>query len=214
MRNERQAGRAERVRRHRKPLRQEGSNTRQGVRLVTAVTLGLLVAVASASLLRWTMRPVAEHPQEAAPPLSAAAPASLGSALTGAPSVIDGDTLAFGPMRVRLFGIDAPEARQACQYDGRQYACGQLATAELQRLVEGAALTCQPVALDQFRRIVARCSRQDGLDVAEELVARGWALAFRRFSDAYVPAEERARLQRRGIWAGEFMEPESFRSRR
>jgi endonuclease YncB( thermonuclease family) len=182
--------------------------------LVTAVTLGLLVAVASASLLRWTMRPVAEQRQEAAPTQSAATPVSLESALTGAAAVIDGDTLAFGPVRVRLFGIDAPEARQLCQFDGKPYACGQLATAELQRLVEGAALTCQPVALDQFRRIVARCSRQDGLDVAEELVAAGWALAFRRFSDAYVPAEERARLQRRGIWAGEFLEPENFRSRR
>ena len=214
MRNERQAGRADRVRRHRKPLRREGSNARQGVRLVTAVTFGLLVAVASAWLLRWTMRPVAEQWQEAAPTQSAATPASLEAVLTGAVSVIDGDTLAFGPVRVRLLGIDAPEARQLCQFNGRPYACGQLATEELQRLVEGAALTCQPVALDQFRRIVARCSRQDGLDVAEELVARGWALAFRRFSDAYVPAEERARLQRRGIWAGEFVEPENFRSRR
>ncbi|QYU69711.1 thermonuclease family protein [Leptolyngbya sp. 15MV] len=87
-------------------------------------------------------------------------------------------------------------------------------TAELQRILNGVVLTCQPVALDQFRRIVARCSLEDGLDVAEELVERGWALAFRRFSDAYIAAEDRARTQRRGIWAGEFTAPDIYRARR
>jgi endonuclease YncB( thermonuclease family) len=214
MGNERRAGRGEQVRRQQKLFRHEVSIARQGARVMTAVMFGLLVALGSTSLLRWTIRPASEQRQVAAPAEALPTPASLVPALTGTASVVDGDTLAFGPTRVRLFGIDAPEARQLCQFEGRPYPCGQLATAELQRLVEGAALTCQPVAQDHFRRIVAQCSRQDGVDVAEELVARGWAVAFRRFSDAYGPAEERARQQRRGIWAGEFLEPEKFRTRR
>ena len=30
--------------------------------------------------------------------------------------VVDGDTLRFGKARVRLFGVDAPELRDKCQF--------------------------------------------------------------------------------------------------
>lgn len=39
----------------------------------------------------------------------AAATSAAAQALTGAATVIDGDTLRFGEQRVRLWGIDAPE---------------------------------------------------------------------------------------------------------
>ncbi len=40
--------------------------------------------------------------------------------ITGAPRVIDGDTLEVAGQRIRLHGIDAPESRQLCRRDGER----------------------------------------------------------------------------------------------
>ncbi len=37
-------------------------------------------------------------------------------------------------------------------------------------------------------------------DIAERLVSHGWALAYRRYSKAYVPAEDEARGKQLGLW--------------
>ena len=37
------------------------------------------------------------------------------SAVSGVPSVTDGDTLKVGRERIRLHGIDAPESKQTCR---------------------------------------------------------------------------------------------------
>ena len=49
------------------------------------------------------------------------------------------------------------------------------------------------------------------LDVNAWLVAEGWALAYRRYSDAYVEQESEARRSRRGMWRGEFVSPWEWR---
>ena len=43
------------------------------------------------------------------------------------------------------------------------------------------------------------------------LVAQGWALAYRQYSQAYVDEEEVARAARRGIWRGNFVAPWDWR---
>jgi endonuclease YncB( thermonuclease family) len=43
------------------------------------------------------------------------------------------------------------------------------------------------------------------------MVANGWAMAFRRFSVVYVPAEERAQKAKLGLWAGTFQMPWDWR---
>src|SRR5439155_21678552 len=46
--------------------------------------------------------------------------------LSGSVRVVDGDTLAIGDTRIRLWGIDAPEIKQTCQgRDGQTYECGR-----------------------------------------------------------------------------------------
>lgn len=44
--------------------------------------------------------------------------------LTQTATVIDGDTLELAGTRVRLHGIDAPEAGQMCLANGERYRCG------------------------------------------------------------------------------------------
>ena len=52
-------------------------------------------------------------------------------------SISDGDTLRSGKLRIRLFGIDAPEKRQQCTTaEGQQWDCGVEAREALKQLVE------------------------------------------------------------------------------
>lgn len=52
---------------------------------------------------------------------------AIAETLTGAPRVVDGDTLEFGSERVRLYGVDAPESKQSCKDRvGKDFPCGVL----------------------------------------------------------------------------------------
>ena len=111
---------------------------------------------------------------------------------------------------VRLFGVDAPEGRQSCTRDGREWACGDEAAAQAAPLVGDRTVSCTRRDVDTYGRIVAVCRsgtdgprRRDG--------ARGIRTAYRRYSDDYVDEENEARAARRGIWAGEFTSPEDYR---
>ena len=58
---------------------------------------------------------------------------------TGYARIIDGDTVHIGTEKIRLQGIDAPEAQQWCQRaNGARYACGHEATAALTQMMAGA----------------------------------------------------------------------------
>ena len=52
-----------------------------------------------------------------------------------------------------------------------------------------------------------------GLDVGAEMVDRGLAVAYRRYSLKYVPNEEQAKAAKRGLWAGTFEMPREYRAR-
>lgn len=134
-------------------------------------------------------------------------------AQTGPARVIDGDTIDVGGMRIRLWGIDAPESKQMCERQGAAYACGHEATAHLRALVAGAAVACEPRVKDRYGRTVAIC-RVGLVDVGAAMVRDGWALAFVRYSVDYVAQEQEARLAGRGMWAGIFTFPWQWRATR
>jgi endonuclease YncB( thermonuclease family) len=136
--------------------------------------------------------------------------ASAQSAFSGIGRAKDGDSLTVGNREVRLYGIDAPEWDQTCKRYGRNWACGQVAAEELARLITGKELNCVAVDTDQYHRTVARCAAGD-VDVNRTMVALGYAIAYRRYSSAYVSAEDSARVNRRGLWAGAFEMPSLYR---
>lgn len=140
----------------------------------------------------------------------ATGPAGSGTVWAGRADVLDGDTIEVRGRRIRLHGIDAPENDQVCDRNGRPWRCGQEATAALRRHLGGRTVACTELDVDRHGRSVARCTL-DGQDVSAWLVRNGWAVAYRRYSDAYVADEAQARAARRGIWSGWFELPESHR---
>ncbi|KAB7786013.1 thermonuclease family protein [Methylorubrum populi] len=132
-------------------------------------------------------------------------------ALTGRASVIDGDTLDIQGQRIRLHGIDAPESGQACQdVRRREFRCGQKAALALSDKIGRDAVVCERKDTDKYGRTVAVC-RLGAVDLNGWLVEQGLALAYRRYSEAYVPQEDSAKGAKRGIWTGAFTAPWEWR---
>ncbi len=131
--------------------------------------------------------------------------------IVGQASAIDGDTIEIHGQRIRLFGIDAPEGGQRCNdAKSKSYRCGQRAAMALFNKIGRQSVACEPRDKDRYGRVVAVC-RAGGVDLNGWLVAEGLAIAYRRFSNAYVLQEAAARSGKRGLWAGAFMLPEEWR---
>jgi endonuclease YncB( thermonuclease family) len=127
--------------------------------------------------------------------------------------VVDGDTLSMGAERLRIHGIDAPEMAQSCERGGTAYACGEAARSAMAGILGRGLVSCEQLDTDQYQRRIVRCADEQGRDIGAELVRQGWALAFTRFSTAYVPQEAEARRARRGLWEGRFDAPWDWRAR-
>lgn len=128
--------------------------------------------------------------------------------------VVDGDTIEIDGVRIRLEGIDAPEAGQTCarRLIGR-WACGAAATEALTRLLDGRQVHCDPRGLDKYNRVLAVCF-VDGRDINAWLVREGLAWAFVRYSQAYVAEEAAARAAHAGIWQAETQPAWEYRARK
>jgi endonuclease YncB( thermonuclease family) len=133
--------------------------------------------------------------------------------ISGIPRVVDGDTIAIGDFKIRLEGIDAPETDQVClDRDARKWACGIAARDRLIEHVNGRRIECVPSGSDHYGRTLAVCK------IGEEslnawMVHEGWAMAFVKYSTAYLSDEEQARRAQRGLWGGAFIAPWDWRHR-
>lgn len=130
--------------------------------------------------------------------------------ITGQASVIDGDTIEIQGRRIRLFGIDAPEAGQDCEANGKRYRCGQKAALALADKIGQRPVSCQQKDTDKYGRAVAVC-RIGTTDLNGWMVVEGWALAYRHYSSDYVDEEDAARAAHKGVWAGAFVAPWDWR---
>jgi endonuclease YncB( thermonuclease family) len=141
-----------------------------------------------------------------------APPRTPGEPVTGSARVIDGDSLEIGGVSLRLFGIDAPERDQDCRDAQRKtYSCGRAALRALAAIIAGRDVTCNPVDVDQYKRDVAVCTVGD-VDLGDAMVRGGHALDYTRHSRGrYADAEREARDARRGVWAGSFERPTTWR---
>lgn len=111
--------------------------------------------------------------------------------------VTDGDTLKVlntdkRQLTCRLYGIDAPEKTQAF---------GQASKTALSTMTFKQIVEIDITGRDRYNRAICKI-KVGALDVNKELVAKGMAWMYRRYTSdpAYHLAEEAARTDRLGIW--------------
>jgi endonuclease YncB( thermonuclease family) len=121
-------------------------------------------------------------------------------ALTGTVTrVVDGDTimvqLVSGPIRVRLYGIDAPESTQPGGAEATEFLIKKI----LHQTVE-----LEPYQQDRYDRLIAIVDLGDE-DINETMVQAGHAWAYRKYlqhSDTdYCYYEADARKAHLGLWS-------------
>ena len=105
--------------------------------------------------------------------------------LVGFAFAIDGDTIDMGGTRIRLWGIDAPE--MATMY-------GEGSKRNLANTILKFRLTCK-VKGKSYRRLVAQCKRDDGVDIGMAQVKQGYALDCARYSGMYYKKYETYRAK-------------------
>lgn len=121
-------------------------------------------------------------------------------------AVYDGDTLLLATreesrLKVRLYGIDAPETRKA-DLPGQPF--GAIARRTLMYKIMGRRVQAELVDIDQYKRAVA-VIRYNGRDINREMVSEGLAWAYRRhlegtYASEYIGGENQARSIRAGLW--------------
>ncbi len=63
---------------------------------------------------------------------------------------------------------------------------------------------------DRYGRVLATCFVA-GENLNDRIVREGWAIAFRRYTSAYLEAEEEAKRRHVGLWRGDFEPPWEWR---
>ena len=126
--------------------------------------------------------------------------------------IVDGDTIHINEIKYRLHGIDAPEISQKCKVNQKSYSCGLESKRFLESLTQDKKIMCKNKDIDRYKRVVAVCFADD-LNLNQEMVKSGWAVAYRYYSKDYVDDEMFAETNKLGIWKGSFISPKDWRKR-
>lgn len=109
-------------------------------------------------------------------------------------SIHDGDTITIlqnkQQIKVRLFGIDAPELKQPYGKKSKQF---------LANLIAGEVVEVEENGKDRYKRTIGTIYL-NGVDINAQMVANGYAWAYRKFSKRYTAQESKAKKQGLGLW--------------
>ena len=126
--------------------------------------------------------------------------------------VTDGDTIRIGDERIRFSGIDAPEIKQTCIYQEIEFKCGEFSKNLLIEKISNQKVSCIIESKDQYGRTLAECFVGKE-SLSSYLVREGYAFAYRKYSDKFIPDEEYAQSKGNGMWSMEFLFPWDFRKK-
>ena len=127
--------------------------------------------------------------------------------------VNDGDTIQVRDnlgtkVKVRLYGIDAPETEKTNKKTGRVSKPGQPYGGEayqaLKDKVGGQRVKVEVIEIDRYKRAVSKVWNGKR-NINQEMVREGYAWAYRHYLDyydavEYTSAEDQAKLAKRGLW--------------
>lgn len=108
--------------------------------------------------------------------------------------ISDGDTIMIlqdkQQIKVRLFGIDAPELKQPYGKKSKQF---------LANLIAGEVVEVEENGKDRYKRTLGIIHFK-GQDINAQMVLNGYAWAYVKYSRIYVDQEKTAREKKRGLW--------------
>jgi succinoglycan biosynthesis protein ExoI len=122
--------------------------------------------------------------------------------LSGPAKVRGPETLAIAGARVRLSGVEAPDATARCATADGEASCEVAATAALEALAASGPVTCAKERRLGHGYFLGRCRAADGTDPAERLLRQG--LLEPEAGDlppSYRAAVEAARASKSGVWS-------------
>ena len=125
-------------------------------------------------------------------------------------TVIDGDTIRLGDVKIRFSGIDAPEINQTCVASEGKVACGKISRDLLIEKVTNNKISCTDEGKDFYGRVLGECF-VNGESLSSYLVREGFAFAYRKYSNKYIEDEEYAKFNKLGMWSMEFKYPWDYR---
>ncbi|EQA9332429.1 thermonuclease family protein [Campylobacter upsaliensis] len=141
---------------------------------------------------------------------------NLEKELTGKVSrVIDGDTIELlaktskenpynhiAKLKIRLYGIDAPELKQAYGKEAKEFLSALVLKQEVNLIIENK---------DKYDRFVGTLFLK-GQDINKEMVKNGYAHAYESFSKKYLAEQADAKMFKLGLWQDEkAVKPSEFR---
>ena len=123
--------------------------------------------------------------------------------------ISDGDTITIltqekQQVKVRLYGIDAPEKKQPYGQKSKQF---------LSNLIAGRSVEIQEKGKDRYKRVLG-IVYLDGRDINEQMVLNGYAWAYVKYSKIYAKQELKARSQNLGLWRDKPIPPWEWRKLR
>ena len=125
--------------------------------------------------------------------------------ITGPARVIDAHTLEFADGTRILLHLVAPELGQKGMIDGTSYPCGKEAAGFLRKLIGEQSVMCFFVEAQDDKWI----GYVGDTNLTHALVINGWGLAHH---SSLHPAEIAARENKRGLWRGQFLDPDEWRA--
>jgi endonuclease YncB( thermonuclease family) len=135
----------------------------------------------------------------------------IASEISGFAVVTDGDTIKISNNKIRLHGIDAPEKKQNCTKNAKEYNCGIVATEALINKISKNVVKCLTQKnKDRYNRFIGVCF-VDQENLNKWMVRNGYAVAYRRYSKDYILDEDSAKKNKLGLWSGVFLNPEKWR---
>ena len=135
----------------------------------------------------------------------------IAAEISGFAVVTDGDTIKISNKKIRLHGIDAPEKKQNCTKNLKEYNCGVVATEALIKKIGKNVVKCLTQKnKDRYNRFIGVCFA-DQEDLNKWMVRNGYAIAYRRYSKDYILDEDFAKTNKLGLWSGAFLKPEKWR---
>ena len=143
-------------------------------------------------------------PPGSVPPEQPELPSNVSGKIT---SIASGDVFRMGKDTIRLYGLASPLIDQKCaDATGHTYDCGYVAARMLKDFVNGDDVNCRVMNVNAKGELMSACT-VGSFDIGAAMVEAGWAIALPAVTQIYLPYQQKAQENKKGMWDGQFQMP-------